>query len=84
MGLAEDKLSEWLCRWFALFQDFVNVKNGASTSLRVGRAEELLWGIDPAWHEGSGLLVGACGCAGRVLDGYRVQLQLSLSSTMRL
>lgn len=61
----------------------MSVKNGASTSPPVGTTEQLLWGVDPSWHRVPGLLTGACGSAGEVLDRYSVWLQLLLSSTIR-
>lgn len=36
----------------------------------------MLRGVDGAWHEVPGLLAGACGPAGEVLDGRRVWPQL--------
>lgn len=47
------------------WEDFVNVKNGASTSLRMGTTEQLLWGADDTKYPGSSLEPA------EVLDGYR-------------
>lgn len=54
----------------------MNVKNGASTSLRMGTTEQLPWGVDDTKYPGSSLEPA------EVLGGYRVWLQLLLSSAM--
>ena len=81
-GLTEDKLSEWPHRLLELFwEGFVNVKNGASTSLRVGMTEQVLWA---ARHEVPGLQAGDCwGGAGRV-QGLASTLTLFYSETLFL